>query len=90
MLYLSPELTFPKCGFTLKWISFFSPGVNGRFLLNYQLYYLLRRLYYLQNKVYKKQKETVTLSLCVAGTTVLLEVGQQNGQEEEGLEDYLI
>ena len=65
MLYLSPELTFPKCGFTLKWISFFSPGVNGRFLLNYQLYYLLRRLYYLQNKVYKKQKETVTLSLCV-------------------------
>ena len=34
-----------------------SPGVNGRFLLSYQLYYLLRRLYYLQNKVCKKKKK---------------------------------
>ena len=34
-----------------------SPGVNGKFLLNYQLYYLLRRQYYLQNKVYKRKKK---------------------------------
>ena len=34
-----------------------SPGVNDKFLLNYQLYYLLRRQYYLQNKVYKRKKK---------------------------------